>query len=178
MREGMGRGPDDAAGEPAEPARQFLSRLASVQDRLRRLSAGECRAAARTDPDPGTGERWEWGQVWAHVAEFPDYWIEQIGEARAAPRDPPPPFGRVKTDPGRVAAIEADRATPVPELWARVEPQLGRVRRMIEGFTSEDWRLRVSHSTLGTLDMPRILETFLLGHLEEHARQLEGLLAT
>ena len=33
------------------------------------------------------------------------------------------------------------------------------------------------HLVLGEMDMPRVFEVFLVGHLEEHANQLEGLLA-
>ena len=43
--------------------------------------------AGLTDPDPGAEERWEAGQVWAHLAEFPGYWLDQIrGSSPAAPR--------------------------------------------------------------------------------------------
>ena len=31
-----------------------------------------------TDPDPATGEQWDAGQAWAHVAEFVPYWQGEI----------------------------------------------------------------------------------------------------
>jgi hypothetical protein len=94
----------------------------------------------------------------------------------AAPRDEPRPFGRTRTDLARMGAIEADRSRPVSDLWPRIEGQLARLRTTLEGFTADDWELRISHPTLGIMAMPAILDRFLVGHLEEHATQLEGLL--
>ena len=37
-----------------------------------------------SEPDEGTGERWEAGQVWAHLAEFPGFWLDQIRAILAA----------------------------------------------------------------------------------------------
>jgi hypothetical protein len=61
----------------AETAAPYLARLRAAQ---RRLVEHAARALpdGLTDPDPGASERWEAGQVWAHLAEFPGYWLEQI----------------------------------------------------------------------------------------------------
>jgi hypothetical protein len=99
---------------------------AGRRDRLV-AAAGRVRAAARllpgealTDPDPNTGERWDRGQVLAHVAEMLPYWAHQVELVAAGDQVA---FGRVVSDPGRVAAI---------------------------------------------------VDRFLVGHLEEHADQLEA----
>jgi len=160
------------------PATPWLDRLDAVRERLRALSDAKPIPGSLTSADPDSGERWDWGQVWAHVREFPDYWMNQIEAALAAPPDPPPSFGRVRTDPGRVSAIEAERRTPVPMLWSSIDAQLLRLRRELETFTAQEWELRVRHATLGILDMPGILERFLVGHLEEHATQLAALAST
>ena len=160
-----------------EPAMEFLDRLDVVDGRLERL-AKMPPAPGLTEPDRPTGERWEWGQVWAHLAEFPAYWMDQIGHVRAGPPDEVPPFGRVKTDPARVGAIEADRETPVEELWKRVQGQLRDLRALLQEMTGEDWDRRVAHSTLGVIGMRRVFEGFLVGHLEEHTAQLEGLIGS
>src|SRR4029079_14282922 len=75
----------------------------------------------------------------------------------------------------RIAAIEADRSVPVADLWGRIEPQLARLGTTLEAFADEDWGFEVTHPTLGVMVMPAILDRFLVGHLEEHAQQLEGL---
>ena len=88
-----------------------LARLRAVQARLdEHAAAGP--PPGLTEPDPGGTERWEAGQVWAHLAEFPAYWLGQIQhilERRSAGDPEPVPFGRTKTDLGRIAAIERDR---------------------------------------------------------------------
>ena len=38
-----------------------------------------------TEPDPGGEEQWEAGQVWAHLAEFPRYWLAQAQRVIALP---------------------------------------------------------------------------------------------
>jgi hypothetical protein len=163
------------SGDPSVLAAPYLERLRIMRRRLAQLVPGRPGPGALTDPDPDDEEQWDWGQVWAHVAEFPAYWLDQLEAAFAAPRDPPPSFGRTKADPGRMAAIERDRTIPVPELWSRIEPELDRLGSMIEGLSAADWGLSVTHSRLGVLGMPRILEGFLVGHLEEHVNQLERL---
>ena len=80
-----------------------------------------------TDPDPGASERWEAGQVWAHLAEFPGYWLDQIRKIladRAAGETGPIPFGRLKTDASRTEPIERERRTAPAELLRRVTAQI------------------------------------------------------
>ena len=59
---------------------------ASVDTLITRLTDAERRLAEHasqplpsglSDPDPGAEERWEAGQIWAHLAEFPAYWLGQ-----------------------------------------------------------------------------------------------------
>jgi hypothetical protein len=150
------------------------ARLDRVAERLRR-HAGSPTPEGLTAPDPPTGERWEWGQVWAHLGEFIPYWMDQVRMALEADPDVPPPFGRVKSDPGRIAAIERDRNRAAAELMDRLEGQMGELRAMIDGLSDEEWARRVAHPTLGVMGMPRVFDEFLVGHLEQHADQLEGL---
>jgi hypothetical protein len=163
--------------DPVALERQYDERLTAAWSRLEAMAGRTPPSGALTEPDPADEEQWDWGQVWAHVGEFPGYWLDQLAVVMAAPRDEPQPFGRTRTDPARIGAIEADRSRPVTELWPRIEQQLARLRTTLEGFTAQDWQLRISHPTLGVMVMPAILDRFLVGHLEEHAAQLEGLLA-
>ena len=91
---------------------------ASVESLLTRLSAVERRLAEHasaplpagtTEPDPDGEERWEAGQVWAHLAEFPAYWLHQAQRVIAQPTHEPVPFGRVKTDAGRARWPRCDQ---------------------------------------------------------------------
>ena len=67
---------------------EYLARLDAVEARLGAAAAAEPHPDALTGADPTSGERWDRGQVWAHVAEFIPYWIRQARPviARAALR--------------------------------------------------------------------------------------------
>ncbi len=157
-----------------EPAESFVLRIDQVRERLARLAFLPS-PEGLTDPDVQSGERWTWGQVWGHLAEFPGYWIEQFERVVEAPSDRPASFGRTQEDPARVGAIEGGRITPITELWERLTDQLDRAKAFVTGLSEEDWRARGEHVRRGVMDVPHMVEQFVVGHLEEHADQLEHL---
>jgi hypothetical protein len=151
---------------------------------LARLDEAEARFAAHapggvpdglTDADPGTGEQWDAGQVWAHTAEFPSYWVEQVRLVLDGWSGSPVPFGRTKTDPDRIAAIERDRHHGPGALLDRVRDGIRAVRELLSDLPVGAWDAEGEHSTLGVMSLERILDEFLVGHLEEHATQLDTL---
>jgi len=154
----------------------MLDRLDAVAQRLQlhAQSDGAARGAL-TDADPGTGERWDRGQVWAHLAEFIPYWLAQFRTVIGAYRGEPVPFGRVKSDPGRVEAIARDRTTSVAELHARLQDHIEQVRAFLRSLPEDAWAARGVHSTLGVMSLHGMLDEFVVGHLEQHATQLDGL---
>jgi hypothetical protein len=152
----------------------FLVRLDEVEERLRG-HASSPPADGLTDPDPPTGERWDYGQVWAHLGEFVPYWTDQVRLVTETSPGQPVPFGRVKSDPERVAAIERDRRLPPRKLVDRLSHQLTNLRALLADLPSDAWSREGLHQTLGVMGLPRIVEELLVGHLESHAAQLEGL---
>ena len=159
----------------AEP---FLERLEAVRTHLERLAREPAPEGALTAADEPTGEQWDWGQVWAHLAEFPGYWMPRLREVFAqSPANDPLPFGRTKADPDRIAAIERDRHVPTNELMVRLGADLDDLRDLLSDMSATDWSRRVRHVSLGEMDMPRVFEEFFVGHLGAHANQLNGLLA-
>jgi len=157
---------------------------ASVDDLLARLADAERRLAEHAsrplpsglaDPDPGAEERWEAGQIWAHLAEFPAYWLAQAQRIITEPTNPPVPFGRVKTDAGRIAAIERDRHENPQALLDRVRAALAEIGDEARSWDAETWRCTGMHPTRGEMSVEQIVRTFIVDHLEEHADQLDGL---
>src|SRR3954453_24066425 len=72
------------------------------------LVAGEpwpLSAAYGTEPEADWGPR----EVLAHVNEMLPYWTAQLKGVLAGDPGTPAPFGRVATDPDRLARIEVDR---------------------------------------------------------------------
>lgn len=152
----------------------LVARLADAERRLAEHAARPL-PTALSDPDPGSQERWEAGQVWAHLAEFPAYWLAQARRVVALPTSEPVPFGRVKTDAGRLEAIERERHTDPAALMQRVRDQLADVTDTVRGWTAEDWARRGAHPVRGEMTVERIVAVFIADHLEEHADQLDAM---
>jgi len=150
----------------------LITRLADAERRLAEHAA-KPPPPGLTAPDPGGGEQWEAGQVWAHLAEFPAYWLAQAQRVMALPTYEPVPFGRVKTDAGRIEAIERDRNTDPSALLERVRTSLAAVTDAVRSFPPEAWARRGAHPTRGDMTVQRIIEKFIVEHLEEHADQLD-----
>jgi hypothetical protein len=125
----------------------------------------------------GTEPEASWGplELFAHVDEMLPFWIGEI-ERVVAGTDEPVPFGRVASDPLRIGVIERDRSLPVPELYARLRAGLERYERRLPELAQRDLARRGRHPTLGEMTVAGMLERFVVGHLEEHARQLDGTL--
>ncbi len=154
----------------------LVARLKRVARRLEAHAAYPAHAGL-TDPDPGGTERWEAGQVWAHLAEFPEYWLDQARGVIAAPEGEPRPFGRTTTDSGRLAAIEGERRTAPIALFERARSGIDVATEVLEALPPSAWERVGTHPTLGPMSADQILERFLVAHLEEHADQLDLLAA-
>jgi hypothetical protein len=154
----------------------YLARLDGVEARLAGLAEASPPPDALTGADPSTGERWDRGQVWAHLAEFIPYWIAQARPILDTPSSSEPVrFGRTKSDPERIGAIERDRREPVTVLWSDTRYDIRKLRGFLTGLEPEQWNAIGLHPTLGPMSMSAIVEEFLVGHLEQHAAQLEAL---
>lgn len=120
----------------------------------------------------------DWGpkEVLAHVAEMVPYWLGQIEAIQDAPEEGVP-FGRVATDPERIDRIGRDRALPAGELFDRIDRGLADALALQNRFDSAAKARRGTHSRLGQMTTDAIVQRFIVGHLEEHVRQLEEILA-
>lgn len=154
----------------------YLARLDAVERRLAAAAADEPPSGALTGADAETGERWERGQVWAHLSEFIPYWIAEAGPVlQVRTSDAPVPFGRTKRDPERIGAIERNRHEPVALLWDDTRNDIAALRTFLTTIGPDQWATTGVHPTLGPMTVDALVERFLVGHLEEHADQLEGM---
>ena len=157
-------------GEPQAGApRSRAERLVAAAGRIR-ASAAVLADDALTDPDPKTGERWDRGQVLAHVAEMLPYWAQQA-ELVAAGRQRE--FGRVSSDPDRIGAIERDRREEPRRLLGRIDEGVATVLALLERLDPEAMARTGHHQTLGDMTVAEIVDRFAVAHLEEHADQLD-----
>ncbi len=152
----------------------FVDRLDAVAGRLDRL-AERSAPTGLSEPDPGGTERWEAGQIWAHLREFVPYWQGQVESVIAAYDGEAVPFGRTKSDPARVEAVEFGRREPIPAQHRAVHAAIEDLRRYLAGLTPEEWNAVGLHPRRGQMDVEAIVAEFVINHLEEHADQLEHL---
>jgi DinB superfamily len=160
--------------------------LSALSDRLARASAAfeAFRPSVEAgDPWPlsaayGTEPESDWGpkEVLAHTAEMLGYWPVQIDNILAGGPEPVQ-FGRVSTDPERIERIGRDRKLPTAELFARVATEADRLATRIRSLSAPDVARRGLHPRLGEMTVGRIVDRFLVGHLEDHVEQLRTILA-
>jgi hypothetical protein len=157
----------------------YLARLDAVEARLSAASLREPAPGEITEADPESGERWDRGQVWAHLSEFIPYWIQQAEPVlRGQPSGEPVPFGRTKSDPERIGAIERNRREAVFVLWADTSAGIAELRGFLANIAPEQWEIRGLHPTRGAMTVDALVNQYLVGHLEEHADQLEAMTPT
>jgi hypothetical protein len=152
---------------------EWLDRLDVVEQRLR--IQAENTGGGMTSADPETGEAWERGQVWGHLAEFITFWTEQVGDVIDEYEGTPIVYGRTTADPGRLAGIDAGIDVPIATLWDEVRSDLGGLRAFLAALP-ESWERAIgSHPVRGEVTARDIIEQTLVSHLEEHAAQLEAI---
>jgi hypothetical protein len=156
----------------------------SRDERQARLlaAAGRIRSAvpvasdeALTGPDPETGERWDRRQVLAHVAEMLPYWARQAEAVASAGGGAE--FGRARTSPERIGAIERDRHDDPARLLDRVDDGVGVALALLERLDDRAMATTGHHQTLGEMTVAEMIDRFMVAHLEEHADQLDPLAA-
>jgi hypothetical protein len=149
------------------------SRLAAARVRLERLPLASHLDTGPTDP--ATGESWHRGNVLGHMSEMTDYWIVQLRNAAAGSKD----VGRNQEGyQSRRHGIDRGNAATEAELKVAVDGGIGRVIDMLDSFSPADLdREVVYHARAGDQNarVGELLETLLVGHVEEHVSQLESL---
>jgi hypothetical protein len=157
---------------------QLEQRLAVAGDRLDQLHpAVEAGApwpmASQFDHAPEAS--WGPNELLAHVAEMLPYWLGEVERILAGP-DEPVPFGRVGTDPVRIAIIGRDRTLPIGELYTRINDGIARWTARLKTLTARQLEKVGLHPRLGEMTVEAIVGRQVLSHIDEHVLQLEAIL--
>jgi hypothetical protein len=158
------------------------------EDLLTRLQAGVERldatraAVIAGDPwplaatfDHSDEARWGPPEVLAHLAEMLPYWLGEVERILAGPPGPVP-FGRIGTDPVRLAIIGRDRTLPINELYIRIGDGLARWIGRLQTLVPADLEKVGLHPRMGEMRIEAVVERQIVGHLTEHLVQLEELM--
>lgn len=158
----------------ANKVQEHLNNLIRAKNRLSELASMEL-TQKLTRPDAQTNERWDAGQIWAHLAEFGEYWLPQLLKITSTPPDVIEDFGRTKSDPHRIQMIESERHIPRSEHLATILQDIDCLAHELTEFTPENWSCRGRHETLGVMTVDEFLHEFAIGHYFQHIAQLEEL---
>jgi hypothetical protein len=153
-----------------ETYRRRTRQAAETLDNLPLLGAGQ-----PGPPDDKTGERWDRANVLGHTAEMLPFWTSQvrgiIGGGTEIERGE---AGYVQ----RRAGIESGRLVNEEELRHRVTSGVEGLLLLLGEMREEDLDRRAHYrAQSGERDttVRELLETLLVGHLEEHVQQLKAL---
>jgi hypothetical protein len=129
--------------------------------------------------DYGTGPEASWGpgEVLAHVAEMLPYWLGEMERVVDGTGTEPTSFGRIADDPLRIGIIGRDRSLPARVLLSRIDAGLRDWADRLATLTDADRQRIGRHPTRGDMAAGAFLETFVVGHAEDHIRQLSDILA-
>ena len=165
---------EPSTGQGTDRAASFVARLDVARDRLV-AHASSPATGGLTDPDPQTGERWTAGQIWGHVAEILPFWSGQVRSVLDAPAGEPATFGRTPTDPSRLEGIASGTSEPVEASLAKLREAVAEGTDLLLSLDDRSWSVRGHHVTLGEMEVERIVESYMVGHLEAHADQMDAL---
>jgi hypothetical protein len=120
-----------------------------------------------------------WGppELLAHLAEMAVYWDAELTRVATSGLPEPVPFGRIATDDDRLDNIRRERTRPPGELFDAIAVALDAFGARWSSWSAAE-RTRVGiHPARGEITVAAGAERFFGSHLDEHAAQLEGILA-
>ncbi|MFI5054558.1 MAG: hypothetical protein ACHQDE_09375 [Acidimicrobiia bacterium] len=120
-----------------------------------------------------------WGppEVLAHVTEMLPYWLGEIERVLSGAPEPVP-FGRLPSDPVRIAIIGRDRTVPLRELQARIVAGAARYAARVPELSPAQAYRRGLHPTRGEMTVADMIESFVAAHMEGHVVQLRSIIGT
>jgi hypothetical protein len=126
----------------------------------------------------GTADEAHWGppEVLAHVAEMLSYWHAELGRVAAGAGDAPVPFGRVASDPTRLARIGELRRRSTSALVDEIGDRVPEVAGFVERLSADEASRVGLHPTRGEITVRDSVERFFANHLEDHVAQLRSTL--
>ena len=162
-------------GAMDDEAARIQAAGAAIEDLREPLEAGEPWALSEVW---GTEDEASWGppEVLAHVAEMLAYWREELGRVVDGDGSAPVPFGRVASDPSRLARIDELRHRPTPELVDEIGARVPDVAGFVSRLSPADADRIGLHPTRGEVRVGEGVERFFANHLEEHVLQLRAIL--
>jgi hypothetical protein len=155
---------------PESPSESQARRLERVYDEVARL-LHEPGVTARLRAAPGENE-WSAMQALGHMTEMIPYWLSHSHTLIAA-TGTPPSFGRTPGSPERLAGV-AHGATAEPEaLLGQLRAEVRAAADAIRKMSAADRAKRGINRERGEVTVAQVVESFIVGHAEEHLAQVQ-----
>jgi hypothetical protein len=144
----------------------LAGRLREARDRLHEQPVSDSHEPG--PPDPRTGERWDRFNVLGHTAEMLPFWSAEIGKAVTTGAR----MGREPGSSSRLEGIESGRLIGEPALRERIDAGVDSAVGLLAGLQPGVLENEIETYSLGRVTVRHALEHYLVGHFEDHVRQL------
>jgi len=159
-----------AAESPGEMQAQRLERVYEQVATLLR----EPGVASRLRTAPGENE-WSAMQTLGHMTEMIPYWLHHCRVLIAATGEPPR-FGRTPGAPERLAGVAHGAAAQPDALLGRLQEEARAAAGAIRKLSMAERSKRGISPERGEMTVAEVLESFIVGHAEEHLAQVQSAL--
>jgi hypothetical protein len=144
-------------------------RLERVYDEVARLLR-DPGVGSRLRASPGASE-WSAMQTLGHMVEMIPYWLNHCRVLMAATGEPPT-FGRTRGSPERLAGVAHGAAGEPDALLTQLQDEVRAAAATIRNLSSVERSKRGVNPERGEMSVAEVIESFIVGHAEEHVAQV------
>ncbi len=139
---------------------------------------------ARLLQDPGVASRlgtapgkdaWSAMQTLGHMTEMIPYWLNHCSVLIAATGSPPR-FGRRAGSPERLAGVAHGATADPAALLGRLKEEVRAAAGTIRNLSEAERNKRGLNPERGEMTVAEVIESFIVGHAEEHLAQVQAAL--
>jgi DinB superfamily len=123
----------------------------------------------RTPPD---GKEWSAMQALGHLTEMIPYWLNHCRTLISA-TGTPPTFGRTAGSPERLAGVAHGASAESGVLLRQLHEEVRAAASAIRQFSAAERSKRGISTERGEMTVAEAIESFIVGHAEEHLAQIQ-----
>jgi uncharacterized damage-inducible protein DinB len=162
-----------ASRRAENPGEAQAKRLERVYEEVARLLQ-DPGVVLRLRTAPGK-DAWSAMETLGHMTEMIPYWLNHCRALIAATGEPPR-FGRTAGSPERLAGVAHGATTKSDALLARLDEEVRAAGDTIRRLSVAERSKRGISSERGEMTVAEVLESFIVGHAEEHLAQVRDAL--
>jgi uncharacterized damage-inducible protein DinB len=155
------------------PGEAQARRLERVYEQVVKLLR-EPAVAARLRAAPGENE-WSAMQTLGHMTEMIPYWLHHCRVLIAATGGPPT-FGRTAGSPERLAGVAHGATSEAEALLTQLGDEVRSAAAAIRKLSVAERGKRGINAARGEMTVAQVIESFIVGHAEEHLAQAQSAL--